>query len=96
MADESDIPRNPKREWPDGIEHVCTGCVVMLKSQARYGGNIVVHESPREVRALMRAAKPNEMLELHHHADPAVPVYVRNKWIVACDARWDRIEEQYN
>lgn len=68
----------------------------MLRSYERHGGNVVVHESPREVRALMAKAKRKEMIELHHHADPAVPVYVRNNLIVACDARWERIEEQYN
>lgn len=92
----ADIPEHQKREWPDGIERVCTGCVVMLKSQLRFGGNLVVHESPKEVRALMSQAKPKDMIELHHHADPAVSVFVRNNSIMACDARWDRIEEQYN
>lgn len=68
----------------------------MLKSQARYGGAVVVHESPKEVRALMSAAKPKDMIELHHHADPATAIFVRNNAIMACDARWDRIEEQYH
>jgi len=34
------------------------------------------------------------MLLLHHHADPEVEIYVRNREIVALDARWEKIEEE--
>jgi len=90
MADH--IPQ-PKRRWPDGVERVCDGSVVIVHSPTHHGQNaVVVNELPKEVRKLMLDSK-EELLELHHHADPEVQVYVNSEDIVAIDARWSKIEE---
>lgn len=89
-----DIPdrMRKKREWPDGVERICTGAII-VSSQSRGVLPIAVHEVPWEVNRLMQASESDAMLELHHHADAEVTVYVRNEEIISIDARWDRVEE---
>jgi predicted naringenin-chalcone synthase len=74
---------------------MCTGSLVVLSGNiGRHGINVVVvDEVPKEVHELMQETE-NAMLELHHHADPEVAVYVNLESIVAIDARWDYIEEE--
>lgn len=92
--DEDDIPGLPKKEWPDGKERVCAGAIVEYRDAGRhYSRPLVVHETPREVRKLMKKKKPNAMLTLHHQADPNTEVYVRNSSIVSLDVRWELLDE---
>lgn len=81
----------PKREWPDGEERHVDGSIVTHSAQRGCSLIISVNELPKEVYALMQIANPEEMLILHHHADPEVEVYVRNSDISSIDARWRRV-----
>ena len=84
-----DIPKYPKREWPDGIERVCDGSVIAYGKAC--GEKLIVKEIPKEVRSIMRDSS-EDVIELHHHADPLVEVYVNQYNIIAIDARWSKIE----
>lgn len=90
----SDIPdRFPrKRDWPDDLERVCTGSNICY-SGAKFGPtHLNVHETPSEVNHMMKTSPSDAMLELHHHGDHQVCVYVRNEEIIAVDARWEKPE----
>lgn len=94
MADIPDRIRSKKREWPDGIERICSGALVHFSHSRSGYSHMTVHETPWEVHQLMKKAQPEDMLELHHHGDIAVPVYVRNEEIISIDARWDKVETE--
>lgn len=80
----------PKRLWPDGEERVCDGALVVIGHERQGNDVMVVAELPKEVYALKQAQRLG-MIELHHHADPAVAVYVDCEHIVAIDARWSKV-----
>lgn len=69
----------------DGKEHVCKGSFVQYGDGPAYSAQ--VHETPREVLELMRSAK-EDMIELHHHGDPTVPVYIVRGHIIAVNPSW--------
>lgn len=87
----ADIP-GKKRNWPDGVEHIVDGAVVFFGAGGRHSPALPVNELPKEVRAIMRASK-EDMITLHHHADPEVEVYIDPEEIIAIDARWRRLDD---
>lgn len=84
---------SPKREWPDGRERICDG------SNIKFGRGChemtSVNETPSEVYEIMKEAKKEyeSLLELHHHADPAVPVYIDQREILVIAPRFSKVED---
>lgn len=76
-------PFNPDKEF------VCVGATVVF-GNAR--GRQLVHETPREARAIMRDSE-EDMIELHHIGDVEVPCFFNRKEIVAILPYWDEVEE---
>lgn len=89
----AEIPKG-KRDWPDGDERVCDGALVILGAGVRGGHVLSVNEFPKDVYTMMKSHGEDDMLVLHHHADPEVEVYARNGDIVGVNACWARIEEK--
>ena len=82
-----------KKEWPDGVERVCDGSNIIFGTK-RNGYLTSVAETPREVRRLMRQAlNDDSIVELSHHADPEVKVYVHRDYLIAIDPRWTRVDD---
>lgn len=83
-----------KREWPDGEERICDGSnVVFANGNNSHLISVSVNELPREVYKLQKECT-EDMLELHHHADPEVPTYIRVEEIIAILPRWNKMEER--
>lgn len=89
----TDIPEQPKSEWPDGNERICNGSLIFFGHGPDFRQWTSVAELPRDVRKIMQDSGPNDMLEFKHHADPIVPAYVRNDCIVAIEPRWARMTQ---
>lgn len=51
-----------------------------------------VDETPNQVREIMDSTDPDDLITLHHHADPEVEVYARNREINAVNAKWTKVE----
>lgn len=89
----SDMPAR-KREWYDGLEHRIDGSLIIYGNRGHGPCALPVNEIPSEVYAKMQEATPEAMIELHHHADPEILVYVRNHEIITIDARWAKVEKE--
>jgi hypothetical protein len=81
-----------KKKWPDGIERICDGSHIMFGT-ARRGATTLVAETPSEIRELMLQAATDTLIELSHHADPAVKVYVHENHFIAIDPHWAQVSE---
>jgi hypothetical protein len=76
--------------WTDGKERVCDGSTVVYGEPAQHH-SVLVLETPREVRNLIRTAK-EDLLELHSHGRPDVEVYVERSAVKAVIPHWTVVE----
>jgi len=76
----------------NGDERVVSGSFV------RFGEHMAdqaqVHQTPREVYEIMEAARYSTMIELSHHGDPTVPVYLDRRQIIAITPLWAVVEDK--
>jgi len=72
----------------DDKEYVCVGSTVYWEERR---GSATVHQTPREVRELMRSSS-EDLLELSHYSDPDIPVYIDRRKIVAVTPYWNKVE----
>jgi len=76
----------------NGVERVVSGSLIRFGDHR--GDSAQVHQTPREVYEIMEAARYSTMIELSHHGDPTVPVYLDRRQIVSIIPLWAVVEDK--
>lgn len=74
----------------DGVERVVGGTLVRFGKEV--GDATMVHQTPSEVREIMRSAE-EDLIELSHHGDTEIPVFIDRRNIVAMTPLWEVVNK---